>query len=67
METYTVSAPERKGPAYAIMFGRLSDGRRFIANTPADAGLLRELVEKDMVGVGGQVTHEDGRNVFTPG
>ena len=66
VETYTVMH-DRKGPAYAILFGRSSDGRRFIANTPADAGLLREMVERDMVGVGGQVTHRDGRNVFMPG
>jgi hypothetical protein len=58
---------ERKGPAYAILFGRLGDGRRFIANAPADAGLLREMVERDMVGVGGHVTHRDGCNVFMPG
>jgi acetyl-CoA C-acetyltransferase len=65
VETYTVMH-ERKGPAYAILFGRLGDGRRFIANTPADQGLLREMVERDMVGAGGQVTHQDGRNVFVP-
>jgi acetyl-CoA C-acetyltransferase len=49
------------------MFGRLGDGRRFIANTPADAGLLREMVERDMLGAAGKVAHEDGRNIFTPG
>ena len=54
-------------PLTPFCLGAWSDGRRFIANTPADAGLLREMVERDMVGVGGQVTHRDGRNVFMPG
>jgi acetyl-CoA C-acetyltransferase len=66
VETYTVMH-DRKGPAYAILFGRLGDGRRFIANTPADAGLLREMVERDMLDAAGKVRHEDGRNIFTPG
>jgi acetyl-CoA C-acetyltransferase len=66
VETYTVMH-DRKGPSYAILFGRLGDGRRFIANTPPDLALLREMVERDMVGAGGRVTHQDGCNVFTPG
>jgi len=65
VETYTVMH-ERKGPAYAILFGRLRDGRRFIANTPPDQGLLREMVDRDMVGASGNVTHQDGRNHFVP-
>jgi acetyl-CoA C-acetyltransferase len=66
VETYTVMH-DRKGPSYAILFGRLRDGQRFIANTPPDQGLLREMVERDMVGVRGRVTHRDGCNVFVPG
>jgi acetyl-CoA C-acetyltransferase len=66
VETYTVMH-DRKGPSYAILFGRLGDGRRFIANTPEDAGLLRDMVERDMIGAGGRVTHHDGRNLFLPG
>jgi len=66
IETYTVMH-DRKGPSYAILFGRLRDGQRFIANTPPDQGLLQEMVEHDMVGVGGRVTHRDGCNVFVPG
>jgi acetyl-CoA C-acetyltransferase len=66
VETYTVMH-DRKGPSYAILFGRLGDGRRFIANTPPDGNLLREMVERDMLGAAGKVAHEDGRNIFTPG
>jgi acetyl-CoA C-acetyltransferase len=66
VETYTVMH-DRKGPSYGILFGRFDDGRRFIANTPEDFGLLREMVERDMIGVAGRVTHQDGRNVFLPG
>ena len=66
VETYTVMH-DRKGPSYAILFGRLGDGRRFIANTPEDAGLLREMVERDMIGAGGRATHHNGRNLFLPG
>jgi acetyl-CoA C-acetyltransferase len=65
IETYTVMH-DRKGPSYAILFGRLRDGQRFIANTPPDQGLLRDMLERDMVGVDGRVTHQDGCNVFIP-
>src|SRR5262249_46250624 len=65
VETYTVMH-DRNGPSYAILFGRLGDGRRFIANTPADAGLLQEMVAREMIGAGGHVTHQDGRNLFLP-
>ncbi len=66
IETYTVMH-DRKGPSYAILFGRLADGRRFIANTPDDPKLLQTMVDTDMIGAPGTVTHTDGRNVFTPG
>jgi acetyl-CoA C-acetyltransferase len=65
VETYTVMH-DRKGPSYAILFGRLDDGRRFIANTPNDAGLLQEMVDRDFIGTAGRVTHSDGLNVFVP-
>src|SRR5262249_31828702 len=66
VQTYTVMH-DRKGSSDAILFGRIGDGRRFIANTPEDAGLLREMVERDMIGAGGRVTHQAGRNLFEPG
>lgn len=65
VETYTVMH-DRKGPAYAILFGRLSDGRRFIANTPDDPRLLQDMVDHDLIGQPGRVAHDSGRNVFVP-
>ena len=65
VETYTVMH-DRKGPSYAILFGRLDDGRRFIANTPDDANLLDDMVTRDMIGQAGRVTHKDGLNTFVP-
>jgi acetyl-CoA C-acetyltransferase len=66
VETYTVMH-DRKGPSYAILFGRLGDGRRFIANTPEDPRLLQEMVDHDLIGKAGRVRHDSGRNIFAPG
>ena len=66
VETYTVMH-DRKGPSYAILFGRLGDGRRFIANTPDDPKLLQQMVDHDMIGEAGRVRHDSGRNIFAPG
>jgi len=65
IETYTV-IHDRKGPSYAIVFGRLADGKRFIANTPEDAALLTDMTVRDYMGVSGKVASDDGRNIFTP-
>ena len=66
VETYTVMH-DRKGPSYAILFGRLRDGRRFIANTPDDPSLLQGMVDRDMIGATGRVASKDGINTFVPG
>ncbi len=65
IETYTV-IHDRKGPSYAILFARLPDGRRFIANTLDDAGLLADMTHRDYLGVSGTVTSANGLNVFRP-
>ena len=66
IETYTVMH-DRKGPSFAILFGRLGDGRRFIANTPEDPGLLADMTERDYLDAAGRVaTDGDGVAVFTP-
>jgi acetyl-CoA C-acetyltransferase len=44
----------------------LSDGRRFIANTPQDASLLRDMTERDYLDAPGKVTHAEGVNLFQP-
>ncbi len=67
VETYTVMH-DREGPSFAILFGRLEDGRRFIANTPDDPGLLTDLEKSDALGLHGHVnTNSDGIAIFTPG
>jgi acetyl-CoA C-acetyltransferase len=66
VESYTVMH-ERAGPAYAILYGRLDDGRRFIANAPDDKGLLADMVAEDFMGAKGRVRSSGGRNVFLPG
>jgi acetyl-CoA C-acetyltransferase len=59
---------DREGPSFAILFGRLEDGRRFIANTPDDPGLLADLEKSDALGLHGHVnTNSDGIAIFTPG
>jgi len=65
IETYTVMH-DRKGPSFGILFGRLSDNSRFIANTPADLSLLEDMTNNDYLGVTGTVSSSDGINVFTP-
>lgn len=66
IETYTVMH-DRSGPSYGILFGRLEDGTRFIANTPEEGALLQEMTERDYVGARGRVENlADGRNEFRP-
>lgn len=66
IETYAVMF-DRKGPSFAILFGRQGDGRRFIANTPDDPALLQEMTERDYLKAGGKVAvGDDGRAIFTP-
>ena len=65
IETYTVMH-DRKGPSFGILFGRLQDGRRFIANPPDDPGLLRDMTERDYLAADGRVRHQDGLNTFVP-
>lgn len=65
IETYTVMH-DRKGPSYAILYGRLADESRFIANTPEDPALLADMVARDYMDATGTVRHADGLNVFTP-
>ena len=66
IETYTIMH-DREGPTFGILFGRLSDGSRFIANTPDDSGLMLEMTTQDYLGAAGKVKNVDGVNLFTPG
>lgn len=66
VETYTV-VHDRKAPMMGIVIGRLTDGRRFVANTPNDPATLSDMIEKDPLGRPGVVTSAQGRNTFVPG
>ena len=66
VESYTVMHG-RQGPQYGLIVGReTATGRRFIANTPADAPTLLRLRDEESLGLGGEVSHHDGRNTFVP-
>lgn len=66
IETYTVMH-ERSGPSAGVLFGRLlSDGSRFIANTPVDASLFAAMQAEDFIGRRGVVTNDGSRNVWVP-
>jgi acetyl-CoA C-acetyltransferase len=54
IETYTV-CHAREGYRSGIIIGRDAEGRRFVANTPADAWVLRDLESREGVGRRGQV------------
>ena len=57
---------DRAGPSFGILFGRLSDGSRFIANTPNDKYLMSVMTSEDYLGKSGQVKNIEDINVFTP-
>ena len=65
LETYTV-AFEGDRPARAIVFGRLPDGARFVANVGDDPALLAQMVERDQLGRAGSVRATPEGNLFTP-
>jgi acetyl-CoA C-acetyltransferase len=67
VEAYTVVFGRAGEPNFAIVFGRLQDGGRFIANTESDAELLRWMTQEEMVGRKAKVRHdaETGRNIVT--
>lgn len=66
IETYTV-VHGRKGPEFAIVFGRLPDGGRFVAHTPNDEVTLHDMLTNDQLGRKGTVTSSPtGLNIFTP-
>ena len=65
IETYTIMH-DRKGPSFGILFGRLFDGSRFIANTPDDLDLMLEMTSNDYLGKEGKVKEVNGVNIFTP-
>jgi acetyl-CoA C-acetyltransferase len=67
IETYTV-VHGREGVRMGIVIGRDAQGRRFVAQTPDDPSVLRDLEAREGVGRTGTVgLHPDGvRNLFVP-
>ncbi|MEA2625195.1 MAG: acetyl-CoA C-acetyltransferase, partial [Candidatus Binatota bacterium] len=66
VETYTVLHDREGAPNRGIVYGRLPDGRRFLANTPEDRRLLESMTIDEAIGRTGEVTSADGRNRFDP-
>jgi acetyl-CoA C-acetyltransferase len=66
IETYTVLFGRGGAPSRGIVVGRLEDGRRFLANTPAEPGLAESLAAAEAIGLPGVVSHSRGVNVFDP-
>jgi acetyl-CoA C-acetyltransferase len=50
----------------ALVIGQLDDGTRFIAETPDDEQTLRQMMDREMLGVIGTVTAGDEKNLFVP-
>jgi len=66
IETYTVLHDRDGNPMRGMVIGRLDDGRRFIANTPDDRGVLESLTTREGIGVAGRVSSKDETNTFEP-
>lgn len=67
IETYTVLYDRDGGPVRGIVIGRLADGSRFLANTPAGRDVLEELASTEGVGRPGRVgAVAGGMNQFDP-
>jgi len=65
VETFTVMH-DKTGPSGGIVFGRLPDGTRFMANTPADRDVLEDMEQREFIGTSGRITNDGRTNVFTP-
>ncbi len=66
IETYTVIHGRGGVPDFGLVIGRLSDGTRFMSNTPDDEALLRDMTARDYLGAAGKVANDGKRNTFTP-
>jgi acetyl-CoA C-acetyltransferase len=70
VETYTVLFGRDGQPTRGLVIARTGNGRRpgkrFVAITPADAGLWDEMTTRDWVGTTGQVRKNGNLNIFEP-
>jgi len=69
IESYTVTFDRDNRPEKSMLYLRLRDGRRSVANGAKSDALFRQLLEVEGVGVRGRVTPGKGKepNVFEPG
>lgn len=67
VETYTVLFDREGAPTRGIVLARLPDGRRAVANTPADRALLEAFAAREAIGRGGRLRPgADGIQLFEP-
>jgi acetyl-CoA C-acetyltransferase len=64
IETYTVLHDRDGTPARGVVIGRLTDGQRFLANTPDDRVVLEALMSEEGVGRTGIVSTNNGTTRF---
>ena len=66
IETYTVCFAKGE-PERGIVIGTLAGtGQRFVANTPSDPGLLIAMTQSEQIGRQGNVSNNEGMNLFVP-
>lgn len=63
LETYTVIYDREQQPARALLYGRLSDGLRFVANTDGSAASFAALSGENQVGRKVRLSSAGGINV----
>ena len=72
IEAYTVMHDRSGQPTKGYICGRLdgngTEGQRFLANTPEDPNLFRDLLADEAIGRAGTVRQDDttGPGIFTP-
>lgn len=66
VETYTVLFGRDGAPERGIVLGRTAEGRRFLANTPADRRLLEGFAAAEQVGSAGKLSRDGERARFEP-
>lgn len=66
IETYTVCFAKGE-PERGIVIGRLAEtDQRFVANTPSESGLLIAMTQSEQIGRQGNVSNNEGMNLFVP-
>jgi acetyl-CoA C-acetyltransferase len=66
VETYTVLFDREGAPTRGIVLARLGDGRRAVANTPADRALLEAFAAQEQIGQPGRLRAGEGVQLFDP-